>query len=189
LLEEFNMEAFLAIAAMTEGDDWIIGEYLIYTNSHGLDNIFQVKSLDNGSNFKEGYADQTCRDYRKATLVDIQEHFSLSIKKEDEIKSRFPFALQISDSRRIIGAACGTWKERLLDKWSKDLTLNNKVIIDESFYKTMREACTSQQNSLFDDIFGKDISEPLFKVNQVVRIITGGYDATGSNGKIGFITI
>ena len=60
------------------------------------------------------------------------------------------------DATRIINMACWSWKPKLADKWAKHIILDMNIKIDEEFYKEMRSACTTEQNELFDEIFGKD---------------------------------
>lgn len=81
-LKEYNKELFLAIAAMTKGDDWIIGEYLVYTPKYiplnYIDRIFKVKGFG-GSNSNLGLARNTevnLHLYRKANLIEILQHFN-----------------------------------------------------------------------------------------------------------------
>jgi hypothetical protein len=75
---------------------------------------------------------------------------------ELEEKTRFPFTLYPFNAQKIISVACNDWKEVLAKKWSKDIVLNQNILIDEQFYKEMRNACTTRQHELFDEIFGKN---------------------------------
>jgi hypothetical protein len=75
---------------------------------------------------------------------------------ELEEKTRFPFTLTPFNAQNILKIACNNWKETLAEKWAKDIVLNQNILIDEQFYKEMRNACTTPQNELFDEIFGKD---------------------------------
>jgi hypothetical protein len=75
---------------------------------------------------------------------------------ELEEKTRFPFTLTPFNAQNILKIACNNWKETLAEKWAKDIVLNQNILIDEQFYKEMRNACTAPQNELFDEIFGKD---------------------------------
>jgi hypothetical protein len=75
---------------------------------------------------------------------------------ELEEKTRFPFKLTPFNAQKIISIACNDWKEKLAEYWSKSIVLNQNILIYEQFYKEMRNACTTQQHELFDEIFGKD---------------------------------
>lgn len=164
-IKTFNKGLFLAIAAMTHGSDWHVGEYLNYNG-----NVFRVNIINrNGSNsYKTGSVTQDCLSYRKATLEEILIYFE-NTSKTVEKDCRFPFYLGLDDARSIVRVACSTWKKKLTELWGKDILLNNSAIIKEDFYKEMRRACTPEQNSVFDSIFGKD--KPEFKeINVTVKV-------------------
>jgi hypothetical protein len=82
--------------------------------------------------------------------------FSWSFAWELEEKTRFPFTLTPFNAQKIISIACDNWKKTLAECWSIDIVLNQNILIDEQSYKEMRDACTTPQNELFDEIFGKD---------------------------------
>lgn len=90
----------------------------------------------------------------------------VKIKNNNMKDTRFPFKLELNQAQEIINIACESWKEKLTDKWAKELILNNFVVVDEHFYETMRKDCTEEQNILFDKIFGKDGGE--FEVGETV---------------------
>ena len=96
------------------------------------------------------------------------EHFELSLSDD-----RFPFQLDIKDVRRILNIACAKWQKKLLEKWSTAL-ITGFVQVDEGFYEEMREACTMEQNKLFDEIFGEDYGVE-WKPNHVYLLNVGGY--------------
>jgi len=75
---------------------------------------------------------------------------------ELEENTRFPFTLIPFDAQKIISIACDNWQEILAECWSKFIVLNQNILIDEQFYKEMRNGCTTRQHKLFDEIFGKD---------------------------------
>lgn len=54
--------------------------------------------------------------------------------------------------------------------------MKDSVIIPEREYQRMRKACTSPQNELFDEIFGKD--EPAFKIGDWI-MFEGNYGNAG----------
>ena len=71
--------------------------------------------------------------------------------------SRFPFKLTQINAKRILAIACPAWTDKLAKLWGKDLLLNDYTSITEEFYTEMRNSCTDSQNTLFDEIFGKDV--------------------------------
>ena len=82
-IDTYNPELFLALSAMTEDDDWIIGEYLVYYQTISKEStfkIFKCQSLDR-ANYLAGFADLENKNkyiYRKATKEELIEHFSKS---------------------------------------------------------------------------------------------------------------
>ena len=60
------------------------------------------------------------------------------------------------NATKIINIACSTWKPKLAAKWATNIVLNKNTEISELFYIEMRNACTAEQNILFNEIFGKD---------------------------------
>ena len=61
--------------------------------------------------------------------------------------------------KRIHDSACSDWKPKLVDWFGSQFALNENIDLKESLYKQMRLACTTQQNQLFDEIFGKGIEQ------------------------------
>jgi hypothetical protein len=75
------------------------------------------------------------------------------LTKEINMKNRI---LTPQNATRIINIACSTWKPKLAEKWATNIVLNKDTEISEEFYQEMRKACTTEQNELFDEIFGSD---------------------------------
>jgi len=71
-----------------------------------------------------------------------------------------------TQAQQIIDIACPKWKGTLSERWGRHIVLKQSIAITEESYQEMRKACTSEQNELFDEIFGKD--EPKFKVGDWV---------------------
>jgi len=82
--------------------------------------------------------------------------------------------------QQIIDMACPTWQEHLAIKWGKDIVRKRLIEITNDDYQTMREACTKEQNVLFDQIFGSDIHP--FKVGDYFTVVK---DYWGLNGVVG----
>ena len=95
LIDHYNPELFLAIAGMTEGDDWVVGDWLITQNMILVpDNnniLFQCESLD-ASSFEDNQAENGCHNYRKATLEELVAHFT-----DNPIETR-EFDLEANDN-------------------------------------------------------------------------------------------
>jgi hypothetical protein len=77
----------------------------------------------------------------------------VSLNKEIKMKNRI---LTPQNATRIINIACSKWKPKLAEKWATNIVLNKDTEISEEFYQEMRKACTTDQNTLFDEIFGSD---------------------------------
>ena len=85
---------------------------------------------------------------------DIPQYYELvNLTKEINMKNRI---LTPQNATRIITIACSTWKPKLAEKWATNIILNKDTEISEEFYQEMRKACTTDQNTLFDEIFGID---------------------------------
>lgn len=109
---------------------------------------------------------------------DIPEGYELvNLNKEKIMKNRI---LTPANATRIINIACSTWKPKLAEKWATNIVLNKDTEISEEFYQEMRKACTTDQNDLFDEIFGKDeqlISPNNLAIGEAMKICDGGsYD-------------
>lgn len=61
--------------------------------------------------------------------------------------------------KRIHDIACETWKDKLLKIFGNKFALNKEIEFTDELYKEMRDACTSEQHKLFDEIFGKDVKD------------------------------
>ena len=147
------------------------------------DNIKYFKSLPNYTHLNLGtYTSITSidngwdtinlrKDYQEITF----EQFKKYILKQDNmntinIDKRFPFYLDPRNAQRIIDIACSTWKPKLASMWAHNMVLGNSIEISEEFYKEMRNACTVEQHILFDSIFGKDVEDFPYKVNDWITI-------------------
>lgn len=124
---------------------------------------------------KEGYTEITFEEFKKYIL-------------KMDIENRFPFKLKEEDAKRIINIACNTWKTKLSQMWGGDLLMNGHVSISEDFYKEMREACTEEQNKLFDEIFGKD-NKIEYKVGDYITVVEGCKNRNGEKGNTYKITL
>lgn len=155
-IDHYNPQLFLALAAMTEGNDWIEGEWLVFKSEARPDAaVFKCTSKD-GNNWHEGRARNTAI-YDKPTIFQLVDKLGKhsETSKED---SRFPFTLSLEDAKRIVGIACPQWRKILIGRWVHfifDENING-IPISEEEYTEMRNACTDKQHELFDEIFGED---------------------------------
>ena len=85
-------------------------------------------------------------------------------------------------AKKIIKIACPEWQLELMDKWGASIVLDKEILIEESFYKKMRKACTQEQHELFDKIFGKD--EENLKKEDWVYVTSDGGDFHKNKGDI-----
>ena len=69
--------------------------------------------------------------------------------------------------QRIHELACSKWKTKLQDMFPA-LSIHDEMVIKESVYRSMREACTSEQHKLFNEIFGNG---NICKPNDWVKIV------------------
>jgi hypothetical protein len=82
--------------------------------------------------------------------ISTKEAFENHILKQQEMKT-----ITYNQAQQIIDIACSTWKEKLFTLWGKNIVLKQEITISGESYKEMRNACTDEQNTLFDEIFGK----------------------------------
>jgi hypothetical protein len=169
ILEDYNPELFLALAAMTTKEDGNIGEWWKFRgdgvycgDSFTYGELYKQIKLtvdtpgafedNNGSGngfYTTNSSNQEC--FVKATQEEIIEKFKN--KKEIKMKSRF---ITPQNATRIIEIACSSWKAKLAKKWSVNIVLNSNIEVSEEFYIEMRKACTTDQHKVFDEIFGSD---------------------------------
>lgn len=157
VIEGYNPELFLALAAMTEGEDWVLGEYLIY-EAHDI--IFKVQNFKyyDAANGGAPNSKSARTLYRKLTKEEIFNHF-----KNEKMENRFPFKLMKNDALRIINTACDSWKKKLAKNWNI-LLLEDHVMISEKEHQTMINASNQKQLEVIDDIFGKLV---FYKLGQI----------------------
>lgn len=109
------------------------------------------------------------------------EQFKKLILKETKM-----YTITSKQAQSIINIACEVWKGKLASMWSKKIVLGKKVEISEDFYKEMRKACTSDQNKLFDEIFGKEdiLSFNTLKIGECIIDPLGSVFMKHKNGFI-----
>jgi hypothetical protein len=176
-IDHYNPELFLALAAMTDKEDGNVGEWWkftgngVYSFTHGK--LYrQIGStvnapgafIDNHGHTNGFYSinssNQEC--FVKATQEEIIKEFKNNVLKEIKMKNRI---LTPKNAQRIIDIACTTWKRKLAGQWAAFIVLGQDIIISEDFYTEMRKACTTDQNEVFDEIFGSD--EQLINISEL----------------------
>jgi hypothetical protein len=100
------------------------------------------------------YIDDTGYSGHNYIMVDKENvELETKIEKNTDMKNR---TLTPKNAQRIIDMACLTWKQKLADQWATSIVLVEDIWISEIFYTEMRKACTTDQNKVFDEIFGSD---------------------------------
>lgn len=170
-IKNYNPELYLALAAMTEGEDWTVGEWLVVKDVSYLPSgtLFKVKELKNAS-YEDGFAGNDIKHlYRKATKEELIKHFSKESKETTTKQNRFPFTLNKESFLKLMCAACGDWRNKLVNKWGSELLLNNTVDVTEDFYRQILEACNVDQIKVMDEVFGKDVkAKPIEDLRECV---------------------
>jgi len=108
--------------------------------------------------FKICKKDYFIKDKKIITLPEtFTEKWYMSITDENkEIKQEPMRTIKWQQAQEIIDVACYDWKEKLIERWAKNIVLREDVHVSDSSYRIMRKACTEDQNKLFDNIFGSD---------------------------------
>lgn len=89
--------------------------------------------------------------------------------------------ISYTNAQRIIDIACGLWKDRLADAWSKQIVKKeNCIAVGEELLKEMRSAANSEQKGILDQIFGREEPNENIKAGEWI-IITDFGRANPSN--------
>ncbi len=159
-INTFNPELFLALVAMTEGEDWDVGEWLYYKEFDGDGiNLFKVRSLDGASSFL-GRARNKHKDlYRKATVQELFDHLEqqkpiekkFNKPKEEKMKE---FKITREQLEKIYNVACSAWK-RKIKELAEDIfsTFSNEGVLTEGKVKEMFDASNSEQKEVLISVF------------------------------------
>lgn len=147
LISQYNPQLFLALAAMSDDNLGIKGEWWIYCGDYNKCNdsrVFTVGKLyqqlnigitsdqpfiaDDGIKYR--FLINPERDFRKATKEELIEHFSntggdgksSTYEATNEIPAKkdktFPIILSPNDAQRIINLSSGKLRARLIDKYN-----------------------------------------------------------------------
>lgn len=167
-IPEYNPELFLALAAMTTGDDWIVGEYLVCINGHNK--IFKYKRLE-GANSDEGWADNNQKHtYRKATKEELIQHFK-NPKMQQSKKVR------IEEFAKILTVACDDWVPKLIAYQKENITRQNNILyvnITKTFYDAMISASNSSQVQVIKSVVDMDENWRPYTVREM-EVLAGRY--------------
>lgn len=159
LIDHYNPELFLALAAMTEGEDWIVGEYLVhYGGENATNKIFKVCDLY-GCNSSLGYAANYNKHfYRKATKEELINHFT----KEKNKETMETLIFTPEQQREVYQMACTTWKPKIQKVFADTLFANENHELSEETFKEWLEASTPEQKEVF-----KQMQPDYFKESEV----------------------
>lgn len=166
-IDHYNPDLFLALAAITDSSTPIVGEYWHWEGSDSR-KFLKCSSLNGSFNDcydfsvegKSGYDSCHLINLTKATKQELINQFTKSNSNTDmsnnNNKKIFPLQLSPQNAQRIIDIACTTWTAKLAKSWGADIVQNKTIDIHQDDYENMRSACTTEQNTLFDEIFGSD---------------------------------
>ena len=173
-----------------DGDNKVVFDYLIkngFSNPNYSDGrgILYCYGIDKNSNIR--YCNLEEVKSNKSTLISFKEFESTYLNKQEKPKEMKNRTLTPKNAQRIIDIACISWKPNLALKWATNIVLNQDIEISEEFYQEMRKACTKEQNTLFDEIFGKDVEVCPDGTPCLVRDYKGDpWKLLYANGKGGF---
>ena len=180
-----DMKTIKDVSELKVGDEILIekkpsfwSSYLNFNNPLKGVLIFPHKLTIKEMKSDEQCHSMTCGEYGWSLqpIIDAGcKLISRNNKTQNMEDKRFPFKLTVNQAQSIIDIACTRWKETLAELWAKQMLVDKTVIVPEKFYVEMREACTPEQNKLFDDIFGKD--EEQFSVGDWIYCLGHGGNA------------
>ena len=79
LIPTYNPKLYISLAGMTEGEDWIVGEWLVYEYNGEL---FEVKGFEY-ADYQRGQASTKFKGlYRKATKEELIEYFTEEVEEQ-----------------------------------------------------------------------------------------------------------
>ena len=155
-----NPELVLALAAQTGGEDWIVGEWLVYLNSHGDYVLFQVKNISMHCDYTRGYARNGSASYRKATKEEIIKHFNMAHFGDTKVP------LYTVEEREIIGYK---WKNGFKNRYEVAAclianSLDLEVLMDGTRFKELSTVKKNLQEAGVLDLW----FEPVYKKDKEV---------------------
>lgn len=147
----------------------------VYTDKdnirHFQEFYFYSHNLASGEPFgQNGGSNHVSKTIRGDSKEITFEQFKNYVLKEENMNNRFPFTLSAHNAQKIINAACTQWKTKLAAQWGYNIALNITALVTEEEYRTMRKACTAEQNILFDSIFGKDNEKCPYKHGELIWV-------------------
>jgi hypothetical protein len=143
--------------------EFSVGTYVVFLQGYGSSNIGDVDEIileySPGNDYrypkckKEGQINKEPEYVKWFATKEEATEFSktLTTKKQETVRT-----ITHTQAQQIIDIACPTWKDYLFTKWGKKIVLKQSIEISDDYYQEMRKACTSEQNQLFDEIFGTD---------------------------------
>ena len=169
-IDDYNPKLYLALAAMSNVEEGVKGEYWKFTGNLGenftKNKLYKANKAINSfgafiddNEMPNGYGYINHKYFTKATKDEIINHLSYcSAQKTYPLtpnETTENMILPTKDAQRIINNACPDWRDSLAKKWGANIVKNEPISISTEEYKKMRAACTPTQNDLFDEIFGK----------------------------------
>lgn len=198
-IKEYNPELFLALAAMTDDNERVFGEYFTLVDN----NMF----IGEGKLYKkfDGYI--SCDGIIKINIT--EENFKEFLRKatKEEIINNFKqtsmnvVSIKKTDFKKLYDIACSGWKTNF-DDYLKPFMFSDSIDFKQDFINQMRKACTTDQLPVFNELFGEldknafiseaspdfleDISEELFGHSDIMQIAysaANGINRPDLNGK------
>ena len=146
----------------------------ILDSNHVLFSDFKLNARSDGSHYchKHFFEDnkEDYKDYQQITTEEFIKNVYNPWKqgqKQETMKK-----INWEQAQEIIDIACHDWKEKLTEKWAKNIVLKKDIEVSDSSYRIMRKACTEEQNKVFDKIFGKEKEAIVLFYNDAYKGIT-----------------
>lgn len=200
-LKEYNAELYLALAAMSDGDNFHPGEYLVFLPDvdsryvtkiwhrdltllkfryYDSENSVRVHEIPDGANHPKMF--------RKATSKEILAFFNNKSSINKTIKIMEKKTISREELIRMIDAACVSWKSTLIERYAADVFIKGNADVSFEQYTEMKSASDGVQLKLLKEIFGDwQIYDEnmLYKCNYngewKYRTYKNGYFYDGSN--------
>ena len=158
VIEEYNPELFLALAAMTDKPNGIKGEWWMCFghDSSGFKKGKSYKQID--TDIEEGPSLLDEINVPNDRINAKKLHFKKASKEElinqltiTKIKT---ITVNKADVKNLYDLACNDWK-RKMDEYLKPFMFQDTIDFSEELLKEIQLACTPEQLVVFKEIFGE----------------------------------
>lgn len=165
-IDHYSPELFLALAAMTDEEYGIAGEWWVFINDSYmfftknklykcLKPIDQYRAFIDDGGKENGFSHAPLENFRKATKEELINHFT---KQQTEMEI---YEIPSSEFSKIINIACSTWQGKLNDYASANYDFSKQVVkVNQTFLDGMLAAATTyngvNQRELIEKVFGLD---------------------------------